>query len=165
MISVQDIAFVRYQVTDLDLMGRFLGDFGLHLAARTPTALYMRAAGSTHHVHVSELGAENATVGFGLRVASADDLARLAERLGLSVEDNPEPGGGQRVRFTDPAGFQVDAIHGQAQHAPLPTRAPNAMNSASERQRLGKAIRLKPAPREMLINALESGTSPAYLMR
>lgn len=146
MIAVQDIAFVRYRVTDLDRMERFLRDFGLHPAARTSTALYMRAAGPAHHVHVSELGDENATIGFGLRVNSADDLAKLAAKLGLAVEDNPEPGGGQRVRFTDPAGFVVDAIHGQAQHAPLPTRAPNAMNSASERQRLGRAIRLKPAP-------------------
>ncbi|MGJ7534847.1 MULTISPECIES: VOC family protein [Variovorax] len=146
MIAVQDIAFVRYQVPDLDKMECFLNEFGLQLAARTSTALYMRAAGSAHHVHVSELGAENASVGFGLRAGSASDLARLAEKLGVAVEDNPEPGGGQRVRITDPAGFLVDVIHGQAQHPPLPTRAPITMNSPGERRRLGKAIRLKPGP-------------------
>lgn len=146
MITVQDIAFVRYQVTDLDRMEGFLLDFGLHRSARTASALYMRAAGPTHHVHVSELGPENATIGFGLRVRDAADLQALAGRVGERVEDNPEPGGGQRVRFVDPAGFVVDVLHGQAQHAPLPTREPLPTNTAAERRRCGRTVRLQPAP-------------------
>jgi catechol 2,3-dioxygenase-like lactoylglutathione lyase family enzyme len=146
MIAVQDIAYVRYQVTDLDRMEAFLIDFGLQRALRTPTALYMRAAGPAHHVHVSELGPENATVGFGFRAASAADLQRLAEQVGSRVEDNPEPGGGQRVRFIDPCKFVVDVIHGQAEQAPLPTRDPIAMNPARDRRRFGQPVRLSPAP-------------------
>ena len=146
MITIQDIAFVRYQATDLDRMAAFLDDFGLPPVARTPQALYRRAHGSAHHVHITELGERNATLGFGLRAASADDLARLAAHLGTRVDDNPEPGGGQRVRFTDPAGFVVDVLHGQATLPVLPHRGPLLHNPASGRQRLGAPIRLKPAP-------------------
>ena len=146
MITVKDIAFVRYQVTDLGRMEDFLLDFGLHRAGRTESALYMRGAGPGHHVHVSELGPENATVGFGLHAQSAADLARLATHLGSQVEANPEPGGGHRVRFVDPAGFVVDVIHGQAEHVLLPARESTAINAATGRQRFGRTIRLKPQP-------------------
>ena len=149
MIAVQDIAFVRYQVTDLDRMEGFLRDFGLQRAERTPAALYMRAAGSAHHVHISELGPENATLGFGFRAATADDLQRVAEKVGSRVEDNPEPGGGLRVRFTDPCRFVVDVIHGQAEHACLPTREPIAINPCRDRRRFGQTIRLAPAPSQV----------------
>ena len=135
MIAVQDIAFVRYQVTDLDRMENFLTDFGLHRAARTESALYMRAAGAAHHVHVSELGPTNETVGFGLHAQSAADLDCLARHLGKSVQTNPEPGGGLRVRFNDPAGFVVDVVHGMAQQAPLPAREPILANPHSNRRR------------------------------
>lgn len=146
MITVQDIAFVRYQVTDLDRMDRFLNDFGLHCVERTPKALYMRATGAAHHVHISELGSENKPIGFGFHISNSEDLHQVAERVGSRVEENPEPGGGQRVRFIDPAGFVVDLIHGQHSHNLLPTRKPIAMNSAHDRRRFGQPIRLKPAP-------------------
>lgn len=146
MSPIQDIAFVRYQVTDLVPLQAFLADFGLHTTARTSTALYSRAAGPAHHVHIAELGPENATVGFGLLARNAEALREVAQRVGQPVQPNPEPGGGERVRFTDPCGFVVDVIHGQATHEPLPARAPLAFNDAASRRRLGQPIRLKPQP-------------------
>ena len=122
MGPIRDIAFVRYTMTDLDRLQAFLTDFGLHTVARTPQALYSRAAGPLQYVHVAELGAENGHVGFGLLARSAVALDEVAERVGRPVEANPEPGGGQRVRFSDPAGFVVDVIHGQAPHESLPVR-------------------------------------------
>ena len=145
MSPIQDIAFVRYQVTDLDGLESFLHDFGLHTVVKSTSALYSRTAGPAHHAHIAELGPENATIGFGLFARSAEDLARVAAKVGRPVEDNPEPGGGLRVRFTDPAGFVVDVIHGQAEHAPLPMREPIAANPAQGRRRLGQPIRLAPA--------------------
>jgi catechol 2,3-dioxygenase-like lactoylglutathione lyase family enzyme len=144
VITVKDIAFVRYQATDLELMERFLLDFGLHRAHRSAQALYMRASGPAHHCHITELGEANATVGFGLLAQSEADLHTLAPEVGSKVEDNPEPGGGKRVRFRDPAGFLVDVIHGQATVAELPHREPLQMNPATGRARLGKSVRLKP---------------------
>ena len=146
MSPIHDIAFVRYQVTDLDRMQDFLADFGLHTVHRTADALYSRAAGPQHHVHVAELGPESATVGFGLLATDVQALERVAERVGRPVEPNPEPGGGLRVRFTDPAGFVVDVIHGQAEHPVLPVREPLPFNGATGRRRLGQPIRLKPQP-------------------
>lgn len=150
VIQVQDIAYVRYQATDLEQMESFLGDFGLQRAARTPHALYMRAAGPLHHCHITEQGPANKHLGFGFLAGSAEDLERLAARVDSRVEANPEPGGGLRVRFTDPAGFIVDVLHGQQTHAPLPTREALAFNSASQRERLGRTIRGKPQPSSVM---------------
>lgn len=146
MITVQDIAYVRYQTTDLDRMETFLTDFGLHRAVRTATTLYMRAANGLHHAHVSELGESNRSLGFGFLAQSEADLHQLASELGVTVEANPEPGGGQRVRFTDPAGFLVDVIHGQQTLPPLPQRDPIAVNPYKGRARRGEVIRFKPKP-------------------
>lgn len=146
MSPIQDIAFVRYQVTDLDTLAAFLADFGLHTAVRTDSALYSRTAGPAHHAHVAELGPTNEAIGIGFFARSAQALAEVAQRVGRPVEDNPEPGGGQRVRFTDPAGFVVDVIHGQATHAPLPVREPLAFNAWPGRKRLGQPVRLTPRP-------------------
>jgi catechol 2,3-dioxygenase-like lactoylglutathione lyase family enzyme len=150
MTAVKDIAFVRYQTTDLDTMEAFLVDFGLHRVARSDDALYVRACGTTHHVHITERGDSNRTLGFGLFAQSASDLEALAVRLGVKVEDNPEPGGGKRVRFTDPDGFVVDVIHGQAALPELAHREPLQMNAATGRTRLGKAIRLQPQPSSVM---------------
>ena len=86
MITVKDIAFVRYQVTDLECMEQFLVDFGLHRVARTERALYMRAVCAEHHSHISELGDKSATVGFGVLAQSHADLDRLAAHLANSSE-------------------------------------------------------------------------------
>jgi len=146
MIAVQDIAWVRYQVTDLDAIEAFLLDFGLLRSVRTERALYMRAHDSAHHVYIAELGASNRPLGFGLRAGAAADLERLAAARDAAVEDNPDAGGGKRVRLTDPAGFVVDVMHGQTELPALPQRAPIAANPAIGRARLGQPVRLKPAP-------------------
>ncbi len=74
----------------------------------------MRGTDSPHHIHVTELG-EPKYVGIALHAASMDDLEKLARAPGASpVEAVDEPGGGKRVRLTDPDGFQVEVIHGMA---------------------------------------------------
>jgi catechol 2,3-dioxygenase-like lactoylglutathione lyase family enzyme len=146
MSPIQDIAFVRYQVTDLDRMAAFLADFGLHTVVRTASALYSRTAGPLHHAHIAELGPDNAAIGIGFLARSAEALAAVAQGVGKPVEDNPEPGGGRRVRFTDPAGFVIDLIHGQATHEALPVREPLAFNAWNGRKRLGQPVRLAPKP-------------------
>lgn len=150
MVGITDIAFVRYQATDLDRMESFLRDFGLHRSARNDRALYMRAAGPAHHAHITELGESERPLGFGFFVDSETALRQLAERVGAAVENNPEPGGGKRVRTTDPAGFVVDLIYGQHMLEALPHRAPLSVNTATQRARMGTTIRLKPAPSDVM---------------
>ena len=75
MSPIRDIAFVRYQVTDLSPLTPFLQDFGLPVVERTASALYSRTAGPGHHAYIAEVGPENATIGFGLYARSEADLA------------------------------------------------------------------------------------------
>lgn len=146
MIAIEDIAYVRYAAPDLDAMERFLLDFGMRTAARTERALYMRGMGAAHHIHVTELRPDAATLGFGLRARSADDVAKLGAQLGTSIERNPEPGGGVRIQVKDPAGFQVEVIHGQQRVEAIPHRDPIPCNSIAKRRRHGEFVRLAPAP-------------------
>lgn len=146
MIAIEDIAFVRYAAPDLDVMERFLLDFGMRRATRTRDALYMRGFGAAHHIHVTELSERPGTLGFGLRARSADDLTKLAAELGARVEESPEPGGGRRVRLEDPVGYRVDVIHGQQQLAPIPHREPVAVNPVAGRLRHGQFVRVNKGP-------------------
>lgn len=138
MIKVTDLAHVRLRAPDLDRMEAFLTDFGLVRAARTPTALYMRGTDPRHHLHITEVG-DPAFVGIGLQAASAADLDAIAGAEGASaVEAIDEPGGGRRVRLTDPNGIAVEVVHGIAGVAPLPAPAARAVNVGSARRRLGR---------------------------
>lgn len=143
VISVKDIAYVRYQAPDLDLMEAFLKDFGMSTAYRSEDALYMRGYGELPFIHLTEKG-EQKTLGFGLLANSEQDLVALAAHAGVEVESVSCPGGGKRVRVLDPDGNQVDVVHG---FQPLPTvavREPVAMNPAAGRQRFGKNVRIPP---------------------
>ncbi len=150
MITVKDIAYVRYQAPDLDLMEAFLLDFGLKRAARTEGALYMRALGSPMPVHITELAEAAATPGFGLQARSANDLDLLAAELGTRVEDSPEPGLGRRVRFTDPAGFQVDVVFAEDVAVDRTWRAATALNDHDQTRRTGSPVRVAPAPSHVM---------------
>jgi catechol 2,3-dioxygenase-like lactoylglutathione lyase family enzyme len=144
--TIQDIAYVRYAAPDLDRMEAFLTDFGLHRVQRTERALYMRGAGEVPFVHVTELAPAPATLGFGLLARNAAALKEIARRFGAEEEENPEPGGGRRVRLRDPSGFMVDILHRQQPARPLPMRAPIDVNPASGRRRIGRTVRVSPQP-------------------
>jgi catechol 2,3-dioxygenase-like lactoylglutathione lyase family enzyme len=101
------------------------------------------------HAHVTELGEENLQLGFGFFAESEQALRAIAAEVSAPVEENPYPGGGLRVRTTDPSGFIVDVIFGQQELEPLPRRAPLQSNNAHERQRLGLTLRLQPAPSQL----------------
>jgi catechol 2,3-dioxygenase-like lactoylglutathione lyase family enzyme len=146
MQTIQDIAYVRYAAPDLDRMEAFLTDFGLHRLQRTERALYMRGAGEVPFVHVTELAPTSATLGFGLLARNAAALKEIARRFEAAEEENPEPGGGRRVRLRDPSGFVVDILHGQRPTPPLPIRAPMDVNPASARRRIGRTVRVSPQP-------------------
>lgn len=148
MIAAEDVIYVRYRVPDLDVMERFLLDFGMRRALRTDRALFMRGVSDAPYLHVSELGESPKGLGFGLRAASAADLQRLADAAGARVEANPLPGGGNCVRLTDPAGFEVWVHHGlESQPLPQQSREPNVvLNVSMHRQRHGVSVRTRSGP-------------------
>lgn len=137
MIKVTDLAYVRLRAPDLDQAEAFLTDFGMVRSARTATALYMRGTDPSHHVHITELG-DPAFVGVGMYAASGADLDVLARAPGASaVEAIDEPGGGRRVRLTDPNGIAVEVVHGIEAVAPLPLPVARRLNTGDARGRLG----------------------------
>ena len=85
----------------------------------------MRGTDPAHHLHVTEKG-EPKYVGFAYYAPSEDDLKRIAKAPGASgIEHLDEPGGGMRVRLTEPNGYQIEVVHGIA------TRAGRSRSSAS----------------------------------
>ena len=148
IIRVTDLAFPRFQAPDLDVMEAFLTDFGMHRAARTADALYMRGTDPQHHVHVTHLG-EPAFLGFAFQAASAADLRTLAAAVGGKVEVLDEPGGGEVVRLTDPDGRRIDVVHGTAPHEPLPVRAHPPLNTGRERVRVGARQHVAAGPSQV----------------
>ena len=114
VIKVRDIAYGRLRAPDLDAMEEFLTEFGMARSARTDQALYMRGTDPDHHIHVTEKG-DPAFIGLAYNAADEDDLERLARLPGASaIEEMDEPGGGRRVRLTEPNGYQIEVVHGMA---------------------------------------------------
>ena len=149
MIKVRDIAFVRFSAPDLDVMEKFAADFGLVTRERTRDRLYSRGTDGTPYVHVTELG-EPGFLGAGFEAASAEDLSAAAALEGASeVEAIDAPGGGSRVTFTDPAGFQVQVVHGREEVDPLPVHGASPLNRGSERVRFRKLQRITPGPAQV----------------
>ena len=130
-IKVTDLAYGRLRAPDLDAMEAFLVHFGMVRSARTANALYMRGSDPPHHIHITEQG-EPRCVGFAYHAASEDDLRQLAAMPGASgVEAIDEPGGGKRVRLTEPNGYQVEVVHG-IETLPAITALRDPMNSGDE---------------------------------
>jgi catechol 2,3-dioxygenase-like lactoylglutathione lyase family enzyme len=150
MIKVTDLAYARLSAPDLDAMETFLVDFGMIRAARTDSALYMRGTGPRPYVHVTERGTPK-FVGMAFEAASDEDLETLARADGASaVEDLDGPGGGKRVRLTDPNGFQVEVVHGIAPVEPLDTRHLLYNSGVDRYKRAGALQRIPKQPSRVI---------------
>lgn len=142
MARAADIAYVTYQVPDLERMEAFLADFGLVRAARTPEALYMRGAGTAPYLHVSRRGTVPAFAGVAFHVATRAELEALAALPGSSaIEPIGAPGGGSRVAMTLDDGHRVEAVHGIDPVPALPVRDPNPFNAATAKRRVNAPLR------------------------
>lgn len=142
MIKVVDIAYGRIRSPDLDKQEKFLTEFGMIRADRTKTALYMRGTDSEHHLHVTELG-DPGFIGLAFNAASEEDLQRVSEVDGASaVEDIDEPGGGKRVRLTEPNGYQIEVVWGIEELPPLEARRFPVNDSSGRLNRRGELTRL-----------------------
>ena len=122
LVQAVDTAYIMFEVPDPAQQGSFLTDFGLVEAAQTDSALYMRGYGNAPYVYLARKGNSARFLGAGFLVDSAEDLQRVADETGNSIENVDGPGGGKRIRLTDPDGFLVDLVHGRETVAPLDTR-------------------------------------------
>jgi catechol 2,3-dioxygenase-like lactoylglutathione lyase family enzyme len=146
VIKASELAFGRLRAPDLDAQEEFLTHFGMIRAERTPNALYMRGTDSPHHIHVTEKG-DVKCLGFAYHAESEDDLKALAKLPGASgIETVDEPGGGKRVRLTEPNGYQVEVLHGVAR-LPVIAVGRDPMNTGDEPlRRAGRLMRLSKSP-------------------
>src|SRR2546422_2513245 len=146
LIKVTDLAYGRLRAPDLDVAEEFLTHFGMVKAERTKNALYMRGTDPAHHLHVTEKG-DPGFMGFAYYAASLDDLKRLAKAPGASaVEAIDEPGGGKRVRLTEPNGYQIEVVHGIASLSEIATRRQKLNTGEEPLSRAGELMRLPKGP-------------------
>jgi 3-(3-hydroxy-phenyl)propionate hydroxylase len=149
--KAQDLAFVMFARPDLDTMERFLVDFGLKRSERRPDRLVMRAARGPGPAHVTFQVKKPGFIGMALRVRDDADLAALARLPGASaIAPLDLPGGGRHVRLTDPAGFEVWAVAGQAIIAEDPVRAPTPANTPQRLERVNDFARAPLQPASVL---------------
>src|SRR3954465_13756489 len=146
VIKVTDIAYGRLRSPDLDQMEEFLTDFGMMRVARTNDRLYMRGTDPAHHIHVTEKG-DPKFVGFAYYARDLDDLKKIAKAPGASgIEHVDEPGGGQRVRLTEPNGYQVEVIFGQQHLPPIEVKLQELNSGPRPHLRTNELMRLKRGP-------------------
>ena len=146
VIKVRDLAFGRLRSPDLDVQEEFLTAFGMVRAARTATALYMRGTDPAHHLHITEKGPAG-FLGFAWSVADPADLAKIAAFPGASgIETIDEPGGGKRVRLTEPNGYTIEIVHGIETLAPIQVARPVINSGAEPLKRAGEVMRVNPGP-------------------
>src|SRR5258705_8424039 len=146
LIQVIDLAYGRLRSPDLEVAEEFLTQFGMERAERTPSALYMRGTDPAHHIHVTEKG-EPKFVGLAYYAESEDDLKRLAKAPGASaVETIDEPGGGKRVRLTEPNGYQIEVVHGIATLPAIETKRQKLNTGEAPLSRAGELMRLPKGP-------------------
>jgi catechol 2,3-dioxygenase-like lactoylglutathione lyase family enzyme len=144
LIKVEDVAHVRYAAPDLGKMRGFLEDFGMEVFAQGGR-LYGKGSDGRPFIHVTEPGkARFLAVGF--RAEAIEDLEVLARAERVAIEDLDEPGGGKVVRLTDPDGYLIEVVAGQAKSAPAPLPDDQPVNTATAKPRLRQTVRLDPKP-------------------
>jgi catechol 2,3-dioxygenase-like lactoylglutathione lyase family enzyme len=79
-------------------------------------------------------------------LASLADLEALAGHEDVPVEDLDTPGGGKVVRLTDPDGFLVEIVAGQAEASSDASEPETPRNSWQDRPRLRETVRLEKGP-------------------
>jgi catechol 2,3-dioxygenase-like lactoylglutathione lyase family enzyme len=142
LVKAGSLAHVIFERPDLQLAERFLTDFGLVVARKTPEALYLRAAGPAAYCYRVHRAKSPRFAGFGVTVASEADLRRLAELPGASnIEASPHPGGGRFTKLEDPSGFTVEAVHGRSDAGKLPYRPPLNLNQGMQPTRINTTQR------------------------
>lgn len=150
-VKAQALAYLVFDRPDLDRSVDFLTDFGLQVAARQDGLVFLRGTGPAPYCYVVRQAARPGFAGLAFEVAAREDLVRLAALPGASaIEAIAWPGGGERVRLTDPSGFAVDAVFGRAGVVALPHRAPLPMNLAESQPRINDTQRPPVAPPEVI---------------
>ena len=146
-IKVADFAYPRMEAPDLDADGGIPHPFRpgprrAHTGSRS-----ICAAPTATIICTSPHKGGTKFIGFAYHAADEDDLKRIAKLPGASgIETLDEPGGGKRVRLTEPNGYQIEVIAGMRAVAPIKVER-DLINTGSEPQRrAGRVMRLAKSP-------------------
>ncbi len=125
-MKVRDVQYMTYRVPDLDLIERFLVDFGMVRASRTPQALEMRGAGDYPVIYRAE----------------------KADKAGFSHVTFEGP---EAAALKDPDGYEIRVAKDVKRVKPLPMARPALQfNDAGRRPRLNGTHRPGAAPAQIL---------------
>src|SRR4029079_16500958 len=146
VIKVTDIAYVRLRSPDLDLQAEFLDNFGLAPSHKSDKALYYRGTDPVHHLHITEKG-DPKVPGIAYHAASEDDFKALSKAPGATgIENMDVPGGGKRVRLTEPNGYQIEVVWGMDKVPEIPAPRQALNTGAAPTARPGALMRLPKGP-------------------
>jgi Glyoxalase/Bleomycin resistance protein/Dioxygenase superfamily len=144
LIKSTQLAFLRFDKTDLVQAERFWVDFGLITVRRTADELVMRGAGTAPAVLVARRARVSRFVGAAFVVPSDTDFKPLAQSHGAQpLPTNAVPGGGRGVSLCDPDGNEVWLITDWGVVDPLPLREPMhlSMNTLGRTTRVNATVR------------------------
>ncbi|KAI2928126.1 hypothetical protein CBS147321_11098 [Aspergillus niger] len=146
-IRLVKLSHMRYQHPDLDQITVFLKDFGMQIVKQTDDQIWYRGYGPDPYVYYARRGPKQ-FLGATFEVESYQDLEKALQLPNASgiKELLDHPGGGHFVTFTDPEGYPVNLIHGQAprETGDYPERL--IVNYEADKPRLRKFHRFNVGP-------------------
>jgi catechol 2,3-dioxygenase-like lactoylglutathione lyase family enzyme len=146
VIKVEGLAWLEFEKPDLERAERFLADFGLVVADRTPDTVTLRGRWAGTACLVVRRGPESRFVGPAFQAAARQDLDRLARATGGAVSAHR---GGHGLELADPSGFVVRVVHGVPELPALPERDPLPFNFGREPRRTNSTQRPVRRPAEV----------------
>jgi catechol 2,3-dioxygenase-like lactoylglutathione lyase family enzyme len=144
LVRATQLAFLRFDKTDLDEAQRFWADFGLVTVSRTGNELVMRGADASPALLVARRAVQSRFAGAAFLVPPDTDFERLQrESGGRPLAPREIPGGGRGLCLKDPDGNDVWLIADWGSVVPLPLRATLAAgeNVLGRRARVNATVR------------------------
>ncbi|MDD9892898.1 MAG: VOC family protein [Gammaproteobacteria bacterium] len=140
-----------FERPDLDLAESYLKDFGLVVGEKRPGVTYFQDRSEKPYCYRVEKASKARFVGFGLQVASHDDLLALQAELKCGpIKDSTHPGGGKAIKLTDPSGFMVEVSCDQESVGKKPYRSPLPVNTSDNVERRNETQRPPVEPPQVL---------------
>ena len=148
-IKTTRLVHMRYQHPDLDVITKFLRDFGMHIAKRSEDGkrIWFKGYGRDQYVYYAQQG-EKKFLGGTYEVESYAELEKAAKVEGASEiqELREAPGGGHLVTLHDKENFPVNVMYGQTPAEPEDLPEKVIYNYEDDKPRVRKFNRYTPGP-------------------
>ena len=148
VIKVLDLAWLEFSKPDLAASERFARAFGFTTASRTYTTagrgadeLQLRGTDPGAPCVIVRRGPRSRYLGAAFRAEDPNDLVRLADATGATVERLPESIGGLGVDLTDPSGVLVRVVADTRELEALPAQPTQVLNVGHDIRRANNTQR------------------------